>query len=92
MCTEHLGSSADFYNYLLDTDLQQQANLISIDHLGYGYSNFGKAETSLKKQADFVNYVTAKYKDNAVILVGWSFGGPIICKAAIVTLVLNMLF
>ena len=46
------GSSSDFYRYLKDTVLSKKANLISIDRLGYGYSDYGNSETSLTEQAE----------------------------------------
>lgn len=78
------GSSQDFYEYIQDSTLYKKANLIVLDRLGYGYSEFGKTETSIAKQAAmiarFIKYKNAK----KVILVGWSFGGAIVAKTAII--------
>ena len=76
------GSSSDFYKYLQDTDLQKKANLISVDRLGYGFSDYGTTEISIKKQAEAINNIANLYKKSKIILVGWSYGGPIIAKMA----------
>jgi len=76
------GSLDNYYKHLQDSDLQKKANLISVDRLGYGYSNFGKAEVSLAKQAKMIEFIASKYQENKIVLVGWSYGGPIIGKMA----------
>ena len=76
------GSSADFYRYLRDSDLNKSANLISMDRLGYGYSNYGKAETSITAQAKSAFFILKKNKLQRVIVIGWSYGGPIAAKMA----------
>ncbi len=77
------GSSDNYYDHLQDVDLQKKANLVAVDRLGYGYSNFGKAEVSIAKQAAMIEYIAKKYQQNKIMLVGWSYGGPIIGKMAI---------
>ncbi len=77
------GSSQDFYDYLLDSTLLSKANLIVLDRLGYGYSDFGNAETSIEKQAIVANAFIEKNKLKDIVVVGWSFGGPIAAKMAI---------
>ncbi len=74
------GSSADFFKYLQDSVLNQKANLISVDRLGYGFSNFGQAETSLTEQANSIVNILTKNQLDKVILVGWSYGGTIAAK------------
>ncbi len=76
------GSSDNYYKHLQDVDLQKKANLVTIDRLGYGYSNFGKAEVSLEKQAKMIEFIIQKYKENKIMLVGWSYGGTIVGKMA----------
>ncbi len=76
------GSSDNYYKHLQDKELQKKANLVTVDRLGYGYSNFGKAETSIAKQAAMIEYIAQKYRQNKIMLVGWSYGGPIIAKMA----------
>ncbi len=76
------GSLADYKMYLSDPDLSQQALLLSIDRLGFGYSNFGKVESSLSIQAKSMMEVLKPFQENKIILVGHSLGGPIIAKMA----------
>ena len=59
-----------------------KANLISLDRLGYGYSDFGNAETSIQKQAESIYAIVKKHKLKNVILFGWSYGVPIAGKMA----------
>jgi len=77
------GSSADFYRYLKDTVLSKKANLIAIDRLGYGYSEYGKAETSLTKQAESAFNILKENKVTKAIVMGWSYGGPIAVKLGV---------
>jgi len=62
-----------------DTLLQQKYKLITIDRLGYGKSNYGKAETSTQIQALIIKKIM--YQENAtgkkIILLGRSYGSPI---------------
>lgn len=74
------GASKDFFSYLEDSELNTKANLISVDRLGYGYSDYGNAETSIEKQAESIYTIAKTYKLNNVVLVSWSFGVPIAAK------------
>jgi len=77
------GSSADYLEYFRDENLYARANLISIDRLGYGYSEFGNAETSIQIQAEAIQSVLEKVsKNHKFIIVGHSYGGPIAAKMA----------
>lgn len=76
------GSLDNFHSYLQDTILQQKANLISVDRLGYGYSHFGQSETSITNQANALIDLTKTFENKNTILVGWSYGGPIIVNMA----------
>ncbi len=77
------GSSSDFYRYLKDTLLSKKANLISIDRLGYGYSDYGVSETSLTEQAESAFSILNENNLEKVIVMGWSFGGPIAVKLTV---------
>jgi pimeloyl-ACP methyl ester carboxylesterase len=68
--------------YFEDKELLQRATLVSIDRPGYGYSNFGRAVTSLEMQAALLKPILEKYKDRPKILVGSSYGGPVIARIA----------
>ena len=76
------GSAGNYFKYLKDKDLRQKANLITLDRLGYGYSDFGKAETSIVKQAESIYSIVANHKLNNIILISWSYGVPIAAKMA----------
>ncbi len=76
------GSSSDFYKYLKDRDLTTEANLLTVDRLGYGYSDFGNSTISLAKQAESIAYFLEKYSPSELIVVGHSYGGPIAVKLA----------
>ena len=77
------GSSADYLEYFRDEELYTKVNIISVDRLGYGYSDFGNAQTSIQKQAEAIWSIIKKtYKSEDIILVGHSYGGPIVIKMA----------
>lgn len=78
------GSLSAFIGYLTDSTLLQHALLITTDRPGFGYSNFGNAEPSLKQQAAILKPILEQYKQNRpVILVGHSLGGPLVARMAI---------
>ena len=77
------GSNSDYEDYLTDKDLNQEANLISIDRLGYGYSDFGNSQTSIMKQAQSIQKLMDNLGTSNFIVVGWSFGGPIAVQVAL---------
>ncbi|MBS1507800.1 MAG: alpha/beta hydrolase [Bacteroidetes bacterium] len=77
------GSLSAFIDFMADTALLKRAQLISVDRPGFGDSNFGYSEKSLKNQAAYLKPILEKYKNNKpVILVGHSLGGPVIARMA----------
>ncbi|MCF6348513.1 MAG: alpha/beta hydrolase [Flavobacteriaceae bacterium] len=76
------GSGDSFFRYLQDDDLSKKATIITLDRLGYGYSDYGNAETSIEKQAESIYTIIQKHKLNNVVLIGWSYGVPIAAKMA----------
>jgi pimeloyl-ACP methyl ester carboxylesterase len=75
------GSSHDFISYLEDEELLKKFSMISIDRPGYGYSNFGWSIKSMESQAKLLGMLLDSIpEERNVILVGHSFGGPIIAK------------
>jgi pimeloyl-ACP methyl ester carboxylesterase len=77
------GSLDAFLEFLTLENLRKNTFLITTDRPGFGNSNFGNAEPSLKKQALALKPILEKYKNNKpVILVGHSLGGPLIAKMA----------
>jgi len=76
------GSSDNFYRYLKDNELAKKANLITLDRLGYGYSDYGNSETSIEVQAESIYTIIQKHELKNVIVIGWSYGVPIAAKMA----------
>lgn len=79
------GSSDNFDAYLTDSILNQHANLISFDRLGYGYSEFGLSYPEIDLQAESLLSVVKKYYNPSLpsLLIGWSYGGPIAAKMSL---------
>jgi len=77
------GSLSAFIHFLGDTSLTSRALLITADRPGFGYSNFGNAEPSMKEQAAALKPLLERFKNNKpLILVGHSLGGPVIARMA----------
>lgn len=77
------GSLSAFIHFMADSALLPYANLITTDRPGFGYSNFGKAEPSIEKQAITLKPLLLKFQKNRpIILVGHSLGGPVIARMA----------
>ena len=76
------GSLADYKIYLSDMELAEKTLMISVDRLGFGYSDFGNVQSSLSVQAESIASVLEPYRQNKIILVGHSLGGPVIAKIA----------
>lgn len=74
------GALNAYQKYLTDDELVGQCSLLAIDRLGFGYSDNGNAESSLEVQADLIEGILQNYKDNKIILLGHSMGGPVISK------------
>src|SRR5882724_9149847 len=58
------GSLSAFIDFMADSVLLSRAQLISVDRAGFGQSNFGYAERSLKRQAEYLKPILEKYKNN----------------------------
>ena len=76
------GSSSMFLDYLKDSTLTEFVQVVAVDRPGFGYSEFGKTERSLEKQAKAIGEIIHRHKTNKAILVGHSFGGPVIARMA----------
>jgi pimeloyl-ACP methyl ester carboxylesterase len=77
------GSWNAFIDYFKDSTLLKQARLLSVDRPGFGYSDFGHVETSVKRQAALLAEVLRLNKSSKLpILVGHSLGGPVIARMA----------
>lgn len=82
------GAPGAWYGYLNlmdDSLLQTRFKMVSLDRLGYGKSNYGKAELSVQMQALEVKRIIEEENTTGkkVFLVGRSYGAPIVAWYAI---------
>ncbi|MFD2573241.1 alpha/beta fold hydrolase [Spirosoma soli] len=77
-------SSLSFFNeFFKDTMLLNRAQLVAVDRPGYGYSNFGRVETSVVRQAEFLQPLIDRYrKAPYLMIVGSSYGGSVSARLA----------
>lgn len=75
------GEKEAYEDYLNNSELQQKAELIAVDRIGYGDSE-QKVETSLLAQAHAIAPFLSSNKKN--ILVGHSLGSPIALQLALI--------
>lgn len=71
------GASDAFYPYQINSELGSKATLISIDRLGYGYSEYGYPEISLLEQAQAVEAVMSQLNLKNYVIVSHSYGCPV---------------
>ena len=76
------GTWDNFLYFLADSSALKNYRLIAVDRPGFGKSGNGIPERSLKKQAEVINEVLLREQTSA-ILVGHSYGGPVITRMAI---------
>jgi pimeloyl-ACP methyl ester carboxylesterase len=76
------GSSSAFMSYLEDPALIDQAQIVAVDRPGYGFSDYGTTEPSLERQAEVLRPILERHRAPKVILLGHSYGGPVIIKMA----------
>lgn len=80
------GSMTDYMDFFREERLYSKFNLLSVDRLGYGYSEFGKSETSIEIQADAIySIIKNKMPTEKTIVIGHSYGGPISVRMAMDT-------
>ena len=72
------GAWYGYMNLMDDTLLQQKYKLIAIDRLGYGKSNYGKAQTSTQIQALAIKEIIDQenLSGKKIVLLGRSYGAP----------------
>lgn len=77
-------SSLSFFNeFFKDTALLKRARLVAVDRPGYGYSDFGWVETSIIRQAKFLQPLINRYKKAPFLMVvGSSYGGSVSARLA----------
>ncbi|MBV6644113.1 MAG: alpha/beta hydrolase [Cyclobacteriaceae bacterium] len=76
------GSWSAFMEYMKSDSLLANVDMISIDRPGFGLSDRGWPEPSMKKQAYLLQEVINSYPHQDKILVGHSLGGPVIARMA----------
>ena len=76
------GSWDNFLDFMRHPDLLNNFRLVSVDRPGFGKSESGMPERSLQQQAMLINSVL-EVEGSSSILVGHSYGGPVIAKMAI---------
>ncbi|MFK7953424.1 MAG: alpha/beta fold hydrolase [Ekhidna sp.] len=76
------GSWNAFIDYFKSDSLLSVADVLAIDRPGYGKSDFGNAEPSLKIQSQLINKVIEQFDHKKIILIGHSLGGPVIARLA----------
>jgi pimeloyl-ACP methyl ester carboxylesterase len=78
------GSWEGWAHFLLDPELQRNFQVFAVDRPGFGGSESGNTERSLSVQAaDILEVLDFNQSGERAILVGHSFGGPVIARAAI---------
>ena len=77
-------SSLSFFNaFFKDTTLLNRAQLVAVDRPGYGYSDFGRVETSIIRQAELLQPLIDRYrKAPYLMVVGSSYGGSVSARLA----------
>ena len=73
-----IGSAIDFKNYMTDSLMRSAYNMVSYDRVGYNYNSTVLAQKSLKFEMDVLQDVVQNLKPEKTILVGYSYGGPIV--------------
>ena len=77
-------SSLSFFNeFFKDTTLLNRARLVAVDRPGYGYSDFGRVETSIIRQAELLQPLIDRYQNAPyLMIVGSSYGGSVTARLA----------
>ena len=76
------GSLVAYDDYYSDPELLSKFNIISVDRLGFGYSQFGYSEPDLDMQSELIVNILKDYPNQKKILVGHSLGGAVVSKIA----------
>ena len=73
-----IGSAIDFKNYMTDSLMRIKFNMVSYDRVGYNYNDEILAQKSLKFEVDVLKDFIKNLNPKKTILVGYSYGGPIV--------------
>jgi pimeloyl-ACP methyl ester carboxylesterase len=79
-----LGTASTYQVYMSDTALRRHYKLVIPDRYGHGYSDFGRTEVNVEKQAAYLYPIlkTLRQKNVPIVLMGHSFGGTIAARIA----------
>jgi len=78
------GSWTGWEDYFKDYALRNRYRIMAVDRPGFGWSGLGKPERSLKQQSEDIAAVFERLgEDEKIILVGHSYGGPVVVRMAI---------
>ncbi|WGH75628.1 alpha/beta hydrolase [Tenacibaculum tangerinum] len=72
-----IGSSIDFIEYMKDSALLRNANMISYDRIGYNYRDKNAVQESIAFERDMLHAILQNLNPEKTIVVGYSYGGPI---------------
>ncbi len=70
------GSWDAFKTYMCDEELIKHTSMISVDRLGYGFSEYGNV-ANIEDQIVFLRKIIMGHKLPTILLVGHSYGAPI---------------
>ena len=76
-----IGSAIDFKKYMTDSLLLKKYNMISYDRVGYNYNDKTLAQKNLKFEVAVLNNLLKKLDSDNTILIGYSYGGPIVLSS-----------
>ena len=72
-----IGSVNDFNRYLNDNTLQQHYNMLAYDRIGYNYNDKHQVQESIAFEREHLDHIINQLATDKIILVGYSYGGPI---------------
>jgi uncharacterized protein len=73
-----IGSCLDFVKYMKDSMIYSKANFVSYDRVGYNYDDANDVQESIAFERDMLQSITKDLPKNKTIVVGYSYGGPIV--------------
>ncbi len=76
------GSWNAFIDFFKNDSLTEAVDMVSIDRPGFGLSDPGVPEPSMRKQAALIQEVIRQFDHKRILLIGHSLGGPVIARLA----------
>lgn len=73
-----VGSCLDFVEYMKDSLISSRANFVSYDRVGYNYDDQNNVQESIAFERDMLQSITNKLPKSRTVVVGYSYGGPIV--------------